>query len=78
MPSQEGSFIEGWSSYARAVLGFGPVAEVPFNGFFLLGLHDGIVGDGGESAEEKMGSVGHGGADSSRRRIQHPNPSRKS
>jgi len=52
--------IAGWTSNAGAVRGLGPVAEVEDEALFL-GLDAAIAGDGGESAEEETGSVGHDG-----------------
>jgi hypothetical protein len=52
--------IAGWTPNAGAVRGLGPVAEVEDEALFL-GLDAAIAGDGGESAEEETGSVGHDG-----------------
>jgi len=52
--------IAGWTPNAGAVCGFWPVAEVEDEALFLL-LEAAIAGDGGESAEEETGSVGHDG-----------------
>jgi hypothetical protein len=61
MSSQDGPAIASWSFKAIGVRGTGPVTEVPFNGFFLLGLHAGIAGDDGEGPKKETGGVGHDG-----------------
>jgi hypothetical protein len=60
MPSQHGSFIDGWPLKAIGVRGTGPVLEVEHHAFLLF-FELAIMSDGGESAEEEIGGVSHDG-----------------
>ena len=59
--SLDGPDIAGRAPNARAVLGFGPVAEVEHDAF-LLGLELFVAGDGGESAEQEIADVAENGS----------------
>ena len=59
MSSQDGPDIGSRALDARFVRGAGPVAEVEFKAFFLLGLDEVIARDGPMGVEELVGDVGH-------------------
>ena len=61
MSSQDGPDIASRALDARFVRGAGPVAEVEFKAFFLLGLGVIVADDGAMGVEKLVGDVGHDG-----------------
>ncbi|HKV61122.1 MAG TPA: hypothetical protein VJO16_04360 [Candidatus Acidoferrum sp.] len=56
----DGATIAGWTLDARAVRGFGPVAEIQLKASLLrLGMV--VTGDSGEGAKEEVTGIGHDG-----------------